>query len=90
MIFGPTSLDDALGAVLAHTQRLPGRMIRKGAVLDAGAIAALRESGIAQVIAARLEPGDVAENEAAGRLAAALGAPGLSAGRVMPGVSPIR
>ena len=85
MIFGPTSLDDALGAVLAHTQRLPGRMIRKGAVLDAGAIAALRESGIAQVIAARLEPGDVAEDAAADRLGEALLAPGFTRPRANTG-----
>ena len=47
-------------------------MIRKGSVLDADAVAALRAAGRESVIAARLEPGDVDENASAARLAAAL------------------
>lgn len=72
MIFGRVPVEGAEGAILAHTQRLPGRVLKKGTRLDAGAVAALREGGIAEIIAARLEPGDVGENEAASRLAAAL------------------
>jgi len=85
VIFGSFPLADALGAVLAHSHRLPDRMLRKGAVLDAAALESLRAAGRAEVIAARLEPGDVAENEAAARLAAALDAPGLAAGRAGTG-----
>ncbi len=85
MIFAALPLDEAEGALAAHSHRLTDRMIRKGSVLDAAAIAALRAAGHAEVIAARLEPDDVAENEAAGRLAAALGAPGLPAGRAGTG-----
>ncbi|MBV8914740.1 MAG: molybdopterin-binding/glycosyltransferase family 2 protein [Acetobacteraceae bacterium] len=77
MIFGRVAMGEAEGAVLAHTQRLPGRVLKKGSVLDAGAVEALRSAGFASVIAARLEPGDVPEDEAAGRLADALLAPGL-------------
>jgi len=77
MNFGPTPLDQAEGAVLAHTQRLAGRVLKKGSVLDAGAVAALREAGFADVITARLEPGDLSEDVAAGRLADALMTPGL-------------
>ena len=77
MRFGPVPLDEAEGAVLAHTQRLPGRVLKKGLVLDADAVAALRGAGFARVIAAQLEPGDVPENEAASRLADALLSPGL-------------
>jgi molybdenum cofactor cytidylyltransferase len=83
--FGRVPLAEADGAVLAHTRRLPDRVLRKGAVLDAGAIAALRAGGVAEVIAARLDPGDVAEDEAARRLAAALLAPGLTASRASTG-----
>ncbi len=85
MIFGEFALEDALGTVLAHSHRLPDRMLRKGSVLDAAALASLRAAGRSGVIAARLEPGDVGENEAAGRLAAALHAPGLAAGRAGTG-----
>ncbi|HYZ61084.1 MAG TPA: molybdopterin-binding/glycosyltransferase family 2 protein [Acetobacteraceae bacterium] len=77
MIFGRIALDEAEGAVLAHTQRLPGRVLKKGSILDAAAVEALRAAGFDSVIAARLEPGDVPEDEAAGRLADALLAPGL-------------
>ena len=38
MIFGPTPLDEARGAVLAHSIRLPGRVLKKGTVLDDAAI----------------------------------------------------
>jgi len=75
VIFGPTPLAEATGALLAHTLRLPGRVLKKGSVLDAGAIAALAAAGHAQVVAARLEPGDVPEDAAADRLAAALAGP---------------
>jgi molybdenum cofactor cytidylyltransferase len=85
VIFAAFPLADALGTVLAHSHRLPGRVLKKGSVLDADAIAALRASGHTEVIAARLEPGDVAENEAAARLAAAAGAPGIEVGRAGTG-----
>ena len=72
MIFGPVALDRAEGCVLAHTQRLPGLVLKKGSVLDAAGVAALRSAGRDPVIAATLEPGDVAEDAAATRLADAL------------------
>ena len=77
MKFGRVALEDADGAVLAHTQRLPGRVLKKGSTLDDAALAALRAGGVETVIAARLEPGDVTEDEAASRLADALLGPGL-------------
>ena len=85
MIFGAVPLAEAEGAILAHSHRLPGRVLKKGSVLDAAALAALRESGRTEVIAARLEQGDVAENEAAARLAAALDVPWIEAGRAGTG-----
>ncbi len=85
MIFGRIALAEAEGAVLAHTQRLPSLVLRKGAVLDAAAIAALRSAGIEDVIAARLEPGDVAEDAAAARLAQALETPLVRASRASTG-----
>jgi molybdenum cofactor cytidylyltransferase len=85
MIFGPTPLSEARGAVLAHTVRLDRRVLKKGTVLEAADIAALQEDGHASVIAARLEPGDVAENEAADRLAQALMGPLLTRSRASTG-----
>ena len=85
MIFGAVPLDEAGGCILAHTQRLPGLVLKKGATLDAAAIAALRQAGRDPVIAARLEPGDVPEDTAAARLADALLTPGLDRSRAGTG-----
>ena len=72
MIFGLTPLDRALGAVLAHSVQTPGGKLAKGTRLGAAEITRLRAAGHDPVMAARLEPGDVGEDEAAARLAAAL------------------
>ncbi len=85
MRFGPVALVDAVGAILAHTQRLPRHVIKKGTVLDAAAVAALQEAGRVEVIAAQLEPGDVEENAAADRVAQALVSVGLVATRASTG-----
>ena len=85
MRFGPVPLDEAAGCVLAHTHRLAAAVLKKGSVLDAAAVEALRQAGRGSVIAARLEPGDIAEDEAASRLADALLAPGLERSRAGTG-----
>ncbi|MBC2835272.1 molybdopterin-binding protein [Paragemmobacter straminiformis] len=72
MEFGEVPVDAAGGAILAHSEMLPGGRLRKGQVLGAGEIAALRDAGYARVTVARLGPGDVAEDAAATRLAKAL------------------
>lgn len=82
MIFAEVPLDLAGGAVLAHSVLEGAGRLRKGVVLGAGELALLRAAGVAQVTVARLEPGDVAEDHAATRLARALvpdpGAAGLA------------
>ncbi|HLB79995.1 MAG TPA: molybdopterin-binding/glycosyltransferase family 2 protein [Dongiaceae bacterium] len=71
MIFAELPLDDAEGAILAHGFRLGKLSFKKGRVLSAADVAALAAAGRAAVVAARLEPGDVAEDAAATRVAAA-------------------
>lgn len=72
MHFGEVEVDQAAGAILAHSEALPGGRLRKGAMLGPADIAALKSAGIARVTVARLEQDDVAEDEAAAALAAAL------------------
>ncbi|MEL6678063.1 MAG: molybdopterin-binding protein, partial [Pseudomonadota bacterium] len=72
MMFGPCPLEDAEGAILAHSMALPDRRLRKGRVLQAPDIAALRAAGHTEVLAARLGPGDLTEDAAAARIAEAL------------------
>jgi molybdenum cofactor cytidylyltransferase len=72
MQFGPVPLHMAQGAILAHSVALPDGRLRKGCTLDAADLARLQASGLTTVTVARLDPGDVAEDSAASRLAAAL------------------
>lgn len=79
------SLEAAKGCVLAHSVKLPGGMLRKGSVLDAAALARLAESGIRAVVVARLDTGDVGENEAAACVAGALAGAGVEVGAAITG-----
>jgi molybdenum cofactor cytidylyltransferase len=85
MRFGPTPLHEAKGAVLAHTLRVPGRVLKKGSVLQQEDVDALRAAGTHEVIAAVMEPGDVPEDEAAHRIAEALMAPLIAKSRAATG-----
>jgi len=70
--FGPVPVAVAGGAILAHSVRTPGGMLRKGTVLSDRDIAGLAEAGIGSVIVARLDVDDVPEDAAAKRLAEAI------------------
>lgn len=72
MRFGPLPLAEAEGAIAAHSVRLPGGTIKKGTRLTEADIARLAAAGLSEVVAARMEPGDVAEDAAARRLAEAV------------------
>jgi molybdenum cofactor cytidylyltransferase len=85
MKFGQVPLEEARGAIMAHSQRVGERMIRKGSMLDETAVDALREAGRGEVIVARLEPGDVPEDIAADRLAQPLVSPLLARSRAATG-----
>lgn len=69
---------DAVGAVCAHTLRLrPGLVFKKGRVLSAADVAALREAGHVEIVAAQLTVEDIGEDEAATRVAHAAAGAGL-------------
>lgn len=86
MRFEALPLSEADGAILAHLLRLSdGRVFKKGRVLSAADIEALRASGRESVIAAKLESGDVHEDAAAEALAAAVAGEGLRIGDAFTG-----
>jgi molybdenum cofactor cytidylyltransferase len=85
MRFGPVPLNEARGAILAHSLRTGERVIRKGTLLDEAALAALAQAGRTAVTCAILEPGDVPEDQAADRLAAPLVAPLIARSRAATG-----
>ena len=85
MRFGPVPLDQALGAILAHSVPLPDGRLRKGCMLEADDLDRLRAAGWYEVTVARLEPGDLHEDAAALAVAQALVPDPASAGlRIRP------
>jgi molybdenum cofactor cytidylyltransferase len=79
VIFGEFPLDKAAGAILAHSLRTGRIAFKKGRLLSDADIEALQDAGIESVTAARLEAGDVNEDDAARRVAEPLTGLNLSA-----------
>lgn len=65
MIFGELPLAEAQGAVLAHSITLAGKRWAKGTLVDAMLVQAAEGDGVAALMVARTEPGDVTEADAA-------------------------
>ena len=59
MKFGPVPVEQAEGAILAHSMKLSEGRLRKGMVLERAHLEALKAAGEDEVIVARLEPDDV-------------------------------
>ncbi|MFK3664147.1 NTP transferase domain-containing protein [Ochrobactrum teleogrylli] len=85
MIFGRFPLTEAVGAVLAHKMQLASGSLAKGRVLTADDIERLLTCGLDSVVAARLETGDILEDEAAGIISAAIITDHLRPSRVATG-----
>ncbi|WP_349371915.1 molybdopterin-binding protein [Salinarimonas sp.] len=79
MIFATLPVREAIGALSVHSVKAPGIVLKKGAPIGEAEAAALAEAGIAEIVAVRLEPGDVGEDAAAARLATAAAGEGLRA-----------
>lgn len=79
MKFGEIDVRDAQGSFLAHSVKHQSGMFKKGRQLSAEDIAALENIGVTKVFAARLEPGDVPEDEAASKVAVAISGSGAHA-----------
>lgn len=72
MRFGPVPIDQAEGAILAHSLVLPSGKLPKGRLLTSADIRVLQLAGLTDVTVARLDEGDVPEDRAAERLAQAI------------------
>ncbi|MEM9044287.1 MAG: molybdopterin-binding/glycosyltransferase family 2 protein [Pseudomonadota bacterium] len=72
MRFGSIPLDEAEGAILAHSLRVGETRWKKGRCLSASDLAQLREAGRTEIVGAILAADDVPEDQAAARIAAAL------------------
>ena len=77
MRFGDTPIDDATGAILAHSWRASGINFSKGRRLSAEDVAKLKAAGVSTVVAARLDPEDIHEDLAAESVAKVLAGEGI-------------
>jgi molybdenum cofactor cytidylyltransferase len=70
--FGLVSVEEAVGALAAHSVRAGEMMVKKGTLVSFDLAMQLKHAGIETMIVARFESSDIGEDEAAWRLAQAL------------------
>jgi molybdenum cofactor cytidylyltransferase len=85
MKFGSVPVAEAEGGIAVHSIRKAGLVLKKGTLIGPSEVAALRAAGIGEVVVARLEPGDVSEDEAAAEIAAAVAGEGVRVDRAFTG-----
>ncbi|MGH6789803.1 MAG: NTP transferase domain-containing protein [Pseudolabrys sp.] len=85
MKFGPVRPDEAIGATSVHSIRQGELVLKKGTLIGAKEVAALKAAGVEEIVVARLDPGDVSEDEAAAEIASAVGGEGVRADRAFTG-----
>ncbi len=85
MKFGAVAVVDAVGCILAHGVKTAEGIFKKGRVLTANDTDVLLDLGFATVIVAKLEAGDVPEDEAARAVAVAAKGQGVMAQRAFTG-----
>jgi molybdenum cofactor cytidylyltransferase len=85
MKFGAVPLNEAEGGIAVHSIRQGGVVLKKGTLIGKAEIAALSAAGISELTVARLEPGDISEDAAAGDIAAAIAGEGVHVERAFTG-----
>ncbi len=85
MKFGAVPVKEALGATAVHSIRQGALVLKKGTLIGPKEVAALSAAGVKQIVVARSEAGDVAEDQAAADIAAAIAGPGLRIDRAFTG-----
>ncbi len=85
MKFGPVPVAEAEGAILAHSARLTGRILKKGHILTASDLGLFTDDGITEITVARLGKDDVGENDAAAAITKALAGQHVTTGKAFTG-----
>jgi molybdenum cofactor cytidylyltransferase len=85
MKFGGVTPEEARGATAVHSIRKDGLVLKKGTLIGDKEIAALKAAGVAEIVVARLEAGDVSEDQAAGEIATAVAGQGVRVDRAFTG-----
>src|SRR5438128_2386032 len=79
MRFGEVPVAEAEGAILAHSLKLGTTALKKARVLSSDDLELIAAAGLSRIVVARLEPGDIGEDEAARRVATAAAGDGVEA-----------
>jgi molybdenum cofactor cytidylyltransferase len=85
MKFGSVPVAEAEGGIAVHSIRKAGMVLKKGTLIGPSEVAALRAADVGEIVVARLEPGDVSEDQAAAEIAAAVAGEGVRADRAFTG-----
>jgi molybdenum cofactor cytidylyltransferase len=85
MKFGSVPVTEAEGGIAVHSIRKAGLVLKKGTLIGPSEVAALRAAGVGELVVARLEPGDVSEDQAAADIAGAVAGEGVRVDRAFTG-----
>ena len=85
MKFGPVPIADAIGATAVHSIRQGDFVLKKGTRIGPSEIAALKAVGIKEITVARLDAGDVPEDQAAAEIAEGIKGEGLRGDQAFTG-----
>ena len=85
MKFGSVPVAEAVGATAVHSIRQGDFVLKKGTLIGPAEVAALKTAGVKEITVARLDPGDVSEDQAAADIAAAITGEGVRADRAFTG-----
>src|SRR5229473_2087757 len=77
MRFGEVPVAEAEGAILAHSLKLGATALKKARVLSRADLDLIAGAGLSRIVVARLEAGDVGEDEAARQVAEAAAGDGI-------------
>jgi molybdenum cofactor cytidylyltransferase len=78
MLFGEVAVPEAEGAILAHSLKLGTVALKKGRPLSRTDVDTIAAAGLERIVVARLEAGEIGEDEAAQQIAAAAMGAGIS------------
>ncbi|HSL80319.1 MAG TPA: molybdopterin-binding/glycosyltransferase family 2 protein [Pseudolabrys sp.] len=85
MKFGSVPIAEAVGGTAVHSIRQGDFVLKKGTLIGPAEVAALKTAGVKEVTVARLDPGDVSEDQAAADIAAATAGDGVRTDRAFTG-----
>lgn len=85
MKFGSVPIAEAVGGTAVHSIRQGDFVLKKGTLIGPAEVAALKTAGVKEITVARLDPGDVSEDEAAANIAAAIAGEGVRTDRAFTG-----